>query len=226
MIMSQGEIRNRIDHLNLSYKGYTRQLRRPDLSDDRRERLDVTVSLLKDEIATLETLAQFGRVEPDRDKIETEARSRLNIVRDKLADNETLVDLSPEERELTSGEIRALQWALGEDKLTQYTRDWAQATAPDPARLSRNLPVLLSRAVKERSDPNARANAAYDLGKLHITEAIPALADALGDEAVVAEIALAALATFSDDELRSAGLGNDILLRVSAIRGDRAAPGT
>lgn len=218
MIVSQAEIRNRIDQLKLSYDGYSRQLGRSNLSDDRRERLETSVHLLKEELATLDTLAQFGRVEQDRDKIETEVRARLGVLRDKLANDPTLAALAPEDRDLTSGEIRALQWSLGEDKLTHDTAEWARATAPDPDRLTRTLPPLLIRAVRESSDPNARASAAYDLGKMHIAESIPALAAALDDQPDVAEIALAALCTFTDGELQAAGLAQPLLRRIAAAR--------
>ena len=223
MIVSQGEVRNRIEQLKLSHDGYSRQLGRSDLSDDRRARLETSVRLLKDEIATLETLAQFGRVEPDRDKIEAEVRSRLEVVRERLASDPALADLPPEDRDLSSGEVRALQWTLGQDSLTQSTQQWMRETAPDPARLAQKLPALLALALRESSDPNARASAAYDLGKLHITQAIPALAEALRNQPEVAETALSALCTFSDNELRTAGLDNDLLVCIGAARGKKTA---
>jgi HEAT repeat protein len=65
---------------------------------------------------------------------------------------------------------------------------------------------------------DARASAAYDLGKLHIAEAIPALADALTDDPFVAQMALGALARFSDEELTAAGMAPAIVERVRARR--------
>jgi hypothetical protein len=219
MIVSQAEVRNRIDQLKLSYDGYSRQLRKPDLSEDRRERLETSVRLLQEEIATLETLAQFGRVEPDRDKIEAEVRSRLSLLRARVASDPALAELSPDDRDLASGAVRALQWTLGEDRLTQHTEEWLRETAPNPARLARTLPLLLARSVRESSDPNARASAAYDLGNLHFTDAIPALADALADgQTDVAEAALTALRKFTAEELRSAGLDDTLLERIAVGR--------
>jgi hypothetical protein len=174
--------------------------------------------LLREEIATLETLAQFGRVEPDRGKIATEVEKRLAIVRERLAGDPALAELSPEDRNLSSGEARALQWALGRDRLTQDTQEWLRETAPDPVRLARRLPTLLTQALRESSDPGARASAAYDLGKLHFSEAIPALVQALEDRPEVAETALGALCAFDDNELLAAGLDREILERISAAR--------
>jgi urease accessory protein UreE len=224
MIVSQSEVKNRLEQLKLSYEGYSRQLARLDLSQDRRDRLETSVRLLQEEMSTLETLAQFGRVEPDRDKIEAEVRDRLAVVRARLENDPTLSGLPPEERYVGSGAARALQWALGEDRLTRYTEEWARETAPDPNRLAQKLPAFLTRAVLESSDPNARASAAYDLGNLHITESIPALAQALAeDEPEVAQAALDALGRFGDEELRAAGLPDSLVDRIAAARG---APGT
>src|SRR5258708_3121687 len=102
MIVSQAEVRSRIDQLKLSFEGYKRQLGHLDLSTDRKERLQNEVGLLQEEIATLETLAQFGRVELDRDKIEVEVRSRLAQVRQRLSSDPALRDYTPEERDMAS----------------------------------------------------------------------------------------------------------------------------
>src|SRR5258708_9274677 len=99
MIVSQAEVRSRIDQLKLSFEGYKRQLDHLDLSAERTERLQTEVRLLQEEIATLETLAQFGRVEPDRDKIEAEVRSRLAHVRQRLSSDPPLQQDNTEERD-------------------------------------------------------------------------------------------------------------------------------
>jgi hypothetical protein len=221
MIVSQGDVRNRIEQLKLSYDGYSRQLSRPGISVERRERLESSVNLLQEEMATLETLAQFGRVEPDRSKVEAEVRSRLAVLKERLANDPILGALEPEDRELASGALKALQWAIGEDRLTQYTEEWARETAPNPTRLERTIPALLALTVRENEDPQARANAAYDIGQLHITEAILALAEALEDEADVAEMALNALAMFSDSELVDAGIDQTLRERITGARGTR-----
>jgi acyl-CoA synthetase (AMP-forming)/AMP-acid ligase II len=79
MIVSQNEVRARIDQLQLNYEGYRRQLSRLELSGDRRERLERDVLLIGEEIATLEKIAQVGRVEPNRDRIEEIVRERLAV---------------------------------------------------------------------------------------------------------------------------------------------------
>lgn len=218
MIVSQADIRNRIEELKFSFEGYRRQVSRPGISDERRERLERGVRLWEEELATLEKLAQFGRVEPDRDKIEAEVRSRISILRERLANDPALSDIPEEYRALTSGELVALQWAVGEDKLAQATEEWTMKTVPDPTRLDRTLPPLLVMTIHESPDPQARANAAYDAGQLHIVEAIPALSVALGDEGDVAEIALGALCLFTDDELVRAGLRGEVVERVRETR--------
>ena len=62
------------------------------------------------------------------------------------------------------------------------------------------------------SGPNAeaRASAAYELGNLKVLEAIPALAAALKDEPIVAEIAQGALRMFSEEQLQEAGVEKDV----------------
>lgn len=220
-MMSQNDVRNRIDQLKLSFDGYSRQLSRPGISAERRERLETSVRLLSEEMATLEKLSQFGRVEPDRDKIEAEVRSRLAVVRERLANDPELAEVAEEDRVFASGELMALQWAVGEDRLMQVTEEWATKMAPNPTRLARSLPPLLAMTVRENPDPQARANAAYDIGQLHIVEAIPALADALADQEDIAETALNALCLFSDRELGAAGLDQDLLERISEVRSAR-----
>lgn len=218
MIADNVEIRHRIDQLKLSYEGYTRQLSRPNLSDERQERLKASVRMLEQEGGTLEKLAQFGRVEADRDKIEAEVKARLGIVRERLASDPSLDGYSQEEREQTSGELKALQWALGQDKLVQDTQEWARETAFDPTRAERTLPALLDLVGREGGDTDTRANAAYDAGQLHIVGAIPMLVGALGDEPLVAEMAIQALCRFSKDELRSANVDARVLERVEKAR--------
>ena len=218
MIADNAAIRNHIDELKLSYEGYKRQLSRPELSSERQERLKASIQMLEQEIGTLETLAQFGRVETDRGKIEAEVRERLGIVKQRLVSDPALDGYSREEREQTSGEVRALEWALGEDRLIRDTQEWARETAFDPTRAERTVPALLDRLMRESDDVDTKANAMYDAGQLHIVGAIPALAAALADEPLVSETALGALSKFSDEELRGAGLDAEVLARVEVAR--------
>jgi hypothetical protein len=218
MIVSQAEVRSRIDQLKLSFEGYKRQLDHLDLSSERKERLQNEVRLLQEEIATLETLAQFGRVELDRDKIEAEVRSRLAHVRQRLLSDPALREYTPEERDMASGELRALQWSLGEDTLSLYTQELLKGHDPDPSRTDRAMPGILVHTLEEGPDTDTRASAAYDIGKLHITQGIPALATALADDPFVAELALQALASFSDDEISAAGLPGDVVAKVRRAR--------
>ena len=48
MIVSQSEVRNRIEQIKLSYEGYRRQIEHLDLSGERRDRLETDIRLLKD----------------------------------------------------------------------------------------------------------------------------------------------------------------------------------
>lgn len=219
MIVSQSDVKNRIEQLKLSYDGYSRQLSRSGISEERRDRLESTVSLLKEEMATLETLAQFGRVEPDRGKVEAEVRDRMAVIKERMEKDPVLGALDPEDRDLASGALRALQWAVGEDRLTLYTEEWARESAPKPDRLERSLPLLLALTIRENEDPQARANSAYDAGQLHLVEAIPALAEALNDQEDVAETAFNALCSFSNEELLQAGLDEALIERVQDARG-------
>src|SRR5205807_10568472 len=85
MIASQLEIRSHIEQLRLGQTGYTRQLAKLEISPERRERLEIDVRLAEEEIATLEKIAQLGRVEPDRAKVEAAMRERLLALRTRLA---------------------------------------------------------------------------------------------------------------------------------------------
>jgi hypothetical protein len=218
MIVSQAQVRSRIDQLTLSFEGYKRQLDHLDLSGERKERLQTEVRLLQEEIATLETLAQFRRVELDRDKIEAEVRTRLAHVRQRLASEPALHDYTADERDMASGEVRALQWSLGEDTLSLYTQELLKGHDPDPSRTDRAMPGILIHTLEEGPDVDTRASAAYDLGKLQIAQGIPALAAALTDDPFVAELALQALASFSDDEISTAGLPDDVIAEIRQAR--------
>jgi HEAT repeat protein len=207
VIASQADIRSRIEQVKLSDTGYRRQLALLNVSPERRERLETDVRLAQEEIATLETLAQLGRVEPDRDKVEAAARERLDAVRARMSSDPALSQLTSEEQDLISGEIRALLWALGEDKLTENMRIlMAGHDQADPSRTDRAIVAMLMRALEEASSVETRASAAYDLGKLGITQAIPALAKALNDDPLVSQMALRALSMFDDAQLAHAGL--------------------
>lgn len=221
MIVSQTEVRSRIEQIKLSYEGYMRQLGHLDLSAERKERLEVEVRLLQQELATLETLAQFGRVEPDRDKIEASVRERIDHLRERLAADPNLAVYTAEERDQSSGEIRALQWALGEDTLTLYTNELMKGHDPDPSRTDRAMPGILIHALEEGPDIDTRASAAYDLGKLHIAQGIPALAAALNDDPFVADLALRSLASFTDEDLAAANLDPSVRARITEARGAR-----
>ena len=207
MLASQSEIKSKIDQLRLGYDGYNRQLTRPGLDAGRRERLEIDVILLGEEIATLEKLLQLGRAVDDRERIEEIARERLQEVRQTLVKEETLRGLDEEQRDYASGEVRALVWALGEDALTlgmaEMMRGRGQA---DPARTDRALPAILIHQLQEAPDAETRASAAYELGKLHIVQAIPNLTAALKDKPLVAEIAAGSLAMFTSEELKQAGI--------------------
>jgi hypothetical protein len=218
MIVSQNEIKSRIEQLRLNYDGYRRQISRLDLSGERRERLERDVQMLDEEISTLEKIAQVGRVEPDRGRIEEIVRERLAVLHERFAADPSTSRLTSEQYEAVSGEVRALRWALREDTLTRYSDELAKGRAPDPTRTDRAMPGILTHTLRNGPNVDARASAAYDLGKLHIAEAIPALADALTDDPFVAQMALGALARFSDEELTAAGMAPAIVERVRARR--------
>jgi hypothetical protein len=206
MLASQSEIKNKIDQLRLSYDGYSRQLTRPNIDGGRRERLEIDVRLLGEEIATLEKLLQLGRAVDDRERMEVITRERLQQMRQRLSEDETLSSVSTEQRDYASGEVRALVWALGEDPLTagmaEFMRDRGQS---DPSRTDRALPAILIHQLEEAPDAETRASAAYELGRLHITQAIPNLTAALKDKPLVAEIAARSLSMFSQQELEQQG---------------------
>ena len=219
MIASQADIRSRIEQVKLSDSGYRRQLALLDVSSERRERLETDVRLAQEEIATLETLAQLGRVEPDRSKVEAAARERLDTVRARMSSDPALSQLTPEEQDMTSGEVRALLWALGEDKLTENMRIlMAGRDRADPRLTDRALPTILMHTLEEAPGVEARASAAYELGKLGIAQAIPALAKALNDDPLVAEMALRALSMFGDVQLEEAGLPEELRAKARDAR--------
>lgn len=217
MLAGDNEIRNRIEELKMSQAGYTRQLGSSYTSEDRRERLQFDIDLLAAEISTLEKIAQLGAVEPDRTKIEEIVRERLTHVRELLAADQSLQGVEPEQRELVSGEARALVWVIGEEALTKRVREMVSGRErADPA--TRSLPGMLMRTLQNGPSADARASAAYEIGILGIPEAIPRLVAALSDEPVVAELAFAALCRFSDDQLAEAEVPPHILDQVHAAR--------
>src|SRR4051812_22872400 len=122
LIAGQPDIRARIEQLKLSDNGYRRQLALLNVSPERRERLEIDVRLLQEEIAALEKLAQLRRIEPDPQKVEDAVRERLDSLRTRMSADPALAHLTEEERELTSGEVKGLLWALGEDPLTAKMR--------------------------------------------------------------------------------------------------------
>jgi|GEM_PF-5926409 len=219
MIPNPTDIRARIDQIRLSYDGYKRQVTHPGMSDERIARLQAEIQVMSEEIATLEKLAHLARIEPDRHRIESMVRDRLATVREALRNDPSLSDLSEQERDLTSGEIRAFVWALGEDAVTLGMQEVMRGhERSDPGRTERALPQILTHHLEEAPDVDTRASAAYDLGKLHITSAIPSLANALQDDPFVAEIALRSLALFTDDELQRAGVSTDAIARIQEAR--------
>lgn len=219
MIVSQNEVRSKIDQIKVGYEGNKKQLNRPDLTIERKGRLEAEIKLTADEIATLEKIAQLGRAEPDRAKIEEIVRERLEAMRTTLAADPFLAALSSQERDLVSGEVRALMWALREDTLTLFTQELLRENEHhDPGRTDRALPTILIHTLEEAPEVDARASAAYDLGKLHITRAIPRLATALHDHRIVAETAFHSLLLFTDNELQEAGLSTSLVERIKEAR--------
>ena len=219
MLATQDQLRGRIEELKLSFNGYNRQLDRPNLTPDRRERLEVETQMLDEEIRTLEKLAQLGRVEADRAKIELSVRERLAVVRQRISADLDMQGFSQDDLDESSGEIRAFLWALGEDRMSYNVRIIMEGhDKRDPNRTAHAMPTILIHTIEEGPNPESRGSAAYDLGKLHITQGIPALATALKDEPMVADVALGALCSFSDEELQAAGLGADVLGQVRKAR--------
>jgi hypothetical protein len=211
MLRSAGEVRARIDQLRLSHDGYSKQLGRSVGSEERRERLQVEVASLADEMKTLETLLSVLRVEEDMEKVEVVVRDRLAHVRERLSES------GQEGMEGGSGEARALLWALGEDSFTASAQE-AGGARRGPAGAVEALPSILLSGLVSGTDPDARAYAAYELGVLHVTEAIPHLVDALAYRKPIHETALLALAHFSDEELEAAGVSPDVLKRIREAR--------
>lgn len=219
MLVSQAQLRSKLEELKQSHAGYSRQVSRLDLSEERRERLDTERAFQADEIATLEKIAQLGRGEPQREKIEAIVRQRLQEVRAKLAADPALAGLPPQERDRANGEVRALAWALGEDPFDVAVGRLMQGhERADLTRTNRELPAILIRFLEGGPNVESRASAAYELGKLRIAQAIPTLAAALNDDAEVAATALRALATFTDEELTSANLPEQTLHQIRAAR--------
>jgi hypothetical protein len=219
VLASRNDVRNRIEQLKLSHSGYGRQLTTLDLSVERRERLELDVRLLAEEISTLEKLAHLGRLEPDPSKVEASVRERLDALRQRLATDPSLSGFSAEERDQASGEVRALLWALGEDALTRKMRAiTAGDRSDDPARIDRAALQMLVQTLQDNPEENSRAGAAYELGRLQNPQAIPVLAAALDDAPIVAEMALTALARFGDPQLREAGLPEELLSKIRSTR--------
>ena len=220
MIADQHRIRSRLEELKLSRDGYRRQLSGLTLSPERRERLEVEVRLLDEEFATLEKIAHLGRVEPDRERVEVAVRERLEAVRARMSAEPAYARFSEEERDTASGEIKALLWVLGQDLLSRQMQTLLEGRdQSDPTRTDRAVLTILMHGLEHGPNVEARASAAYDLGKLHVVAAIPVLARVLDDEQQeVAQMALLALTQFTDAELRQAGLASETLQRVNQAR--------
>ncbi|HEX8221236.1 MAG TPA: HEAT repeat domain-containing protein [Chloroflexia bacterium] len=226
MIVEQTAIKSRLDELRLSYEGFTKQLSRPGLSTERSERVAAELELLREEIATLEKIHQLGRVEADRGRIEHIVQERLDVVRANLGEDVRFAGIEAESLGAVSGEARALLWTLGRDRLTLAMQEMSRSTqAPDPGRTDRAVPNILLHALQEAPDAESRASAAYQLGKLQLAEAIPALAAALDDEdAFVADVALQALGNFPEEALREAQLSPAVVERATHARERRQRP--
>ncbi len=220
MLAGQGEIKGRIDELRLSHSGYTRQLGRPGLSSERQQRLETDVALLDEEISTLEKIYQLGRMEPDRKKVEASVQERLDVLAARYSQDSALSHLKPDELGAASGEAKTLMWALGRDRLTLAMQEIVKSHGPrDPSRTDRAIPNILRHSLEEGPDPDTRASAAYELGKLGIEEAIPWLLAALRDpDSFVAQIAARALAYFSDEDLAAAEVPTDSMDAIRTIR--------
>ncbi len=217
MLVSQAEVRNRIEEIHLSSDGYKRQLRTPGISMDRQERLDAEVGLMEEELATLEKIAQLGRVEEERAKIEAIVRERLVELQERMAQSSATANLRPEEYAYASGEVKALMWALGEDRLIQSMAQASsnrEASQGNPAQFGDAMTTMLIQALREGAERDTRASAAYDIGRLHLVTALPQLAAALNDHPHVASVALQALKGFSDDELTQANVPEEVTRQV------------
>ena len=64
------------------------------------------------------------------EKVEAAVRERLQAVRARISADPALARLTEEERDLASGEIKGLLWALGEDPLTQKMRQLMPTSDP------------------------------------------------------------------------------------------------
>ena len=220
MIVEQAAIKSRLDELRLSYDGFTKQLTRQGLSSERAERLQSDLELLREEIATLEKLHQLGRVEADRARVEAAVEERLEVVWERLGEEMQALALEPEAIGAISGEAKALLWALGRDRLTLAMREMSQnVPGRDPGRTDRAIPNILLHALREAPDAESRASAAYELGRLQLVEAIPALVHAVDDaDPFVVDVALQALGYFSTDALREAQVNPTLIERVAQAR--------
>ena len=217
MLVSQGDVRSRIEEINLGNEGYKRQLRSPAISTERRERLETEVALMEEELATLEKIAQLGRVEEDRDKIEVIVKERLGLLQDKMKRESATSGLRPEEYGYASGEVEALMWALGQDQLLKSMSEASNSRAAsqsNPAQYSQSVTTMLVRALREGAERDTRASAAYDIGRIHLAAALPELAAALNDHPQVASVALQALRSFSEAELIDARIPEEVLRRI------------
>ncbi len=223
MIVEQAAIKSRLDELHMSYEGFTKQLARPGLSSERTERLQAELEMLRDEIATLEKVHQLGRVEANRARIEAMVQERLEVVQAKLGEDARFAGIEPEALGAVSGEARALLWTLGRDQLTLAMQEIARSGQErDPGRTDRTVPNILLHALQEAGDAESRASAAYELGKLQLAGAIPALVQALDDpDSFVAEVALQALSYFPLETLREAQVSPAVLERVTRVKHPR-----
>src|SRR5439155_9159609 len=144
---------------------------------------------------------------------------RVGELRDRIAADPALGGLPDEERDQASGEIRALLWALGEDRLTQQMRMiFGERGERDPTQTDRAVTATLIMRLEASQDVEERAGAAYELGKLKIAQAIPRLVAALDDAPLVAEMAAGALRSFSEEELAEAGVSVEVRERIRVAR--------
>jgi HEAT repeat protein len=216
MIVDQATIKSKLEEVRLSFEGFTKQLTRPDLSPERAERLQADLAMLRDEIATLEKLHQLGRLEPDRATVENAVEERLAVVRQRLEEETSSLNLEPQDLAAMSGEAKALLWALGRDNLTLAMQEMSQnVPVRDPERTERAVPNILLHALQEAPDAESRASAAYELGRLQVAEALPALVSAVEDrDPFVVDVALQALGYFSDEALSEAQISPSLIERV------------
>jgi len=217
MLVSQNEVQARIEELRLGSSGYKRQLKLLDISPERRQRLEAEVVIREEESKTLEKIVQLGRVEEDREKIEAIVRERLEVLQSRLSADADKSGLEPDQYEYVSGEYKALVWALGEDALTKSLRHTpiAHRLTQDEEQSAQTVTAMLTRAIRDGRTVDMRASAAYDIGRLHLIEALPHLAAALRDDSMVADVALQALRAFSEAEMRDAGVADEVIRRVS-----------